>query len=319
MSEARLCIALLLAFPGIQLVAQRVVPTSCVIEGDVFDVSTGALVKRARIKMWTNEPGEPLYARTDPEGRFRIANAPLGFYYLWAEGPGYERNVSKSTFDLRPSRADTSSEPCCAYVFHDGLPSGTFSLSTDTDGVRHARISIPLLGNAVISGRVIDQEGFPLEGYAIETFSRRISPQPIPAGENEFGRYGFIVHTDDRGEFRATRPYGDYYVVVNKPEFLGIWEDSYRVTYYPHAMDQASAKLLELAPGQQSRLDIQIVSQSGARVAGHLIFPDAWTTAGSTRASCCCPSRVATSIGVACSPTAKRITNSKIRLPANTN
>ena len=271
MGDLRLYLAILLVFSFALLDAQQPAATSCVIGGKVFDIGTGAPVQRARIKLMSEE--RELYARTDSEGRFRIDNAPLDFYHLWAEGPGYERNVSQSSFDLRASGADKSSEPCCAYVFHPGLPAGSFSLSTDAQGIRHAQISVPLLANVVISGRVADQDGLPLQGYAVETIARRPAGLPLPPGEKEFGTMGPIDHTDDRGEFRIARPFGSYYVAVNKPEFLGLWEDGYRVTYYPHATDQASAKLLELAPGQQVRLEMQIVVQKGARVAGRLVLP----------------------------------------------
>jgi hypothetical protein len=62
-------------------------------------------------------------------------------------------------------------------------------------------------------------------------------------------------------------------VVANRTGSLGIWESSYRITYYPRALDLASAKPLELAAGEQARADIKIARQNGIHIAGRLVKP----------------------------------------------
>jgi hypothetical protein len=80
------------------------------------------------------------------------------------------------------------------------------------------------------------------------------------------------VRTDDLGEFRAARlAPGSYYVAVSRGGGLGAWLSTYRSTYFPHALNAASAKPLELAAGQEARADIQIAGQSGVRVAGRIV------------------------------------------------
>jgi hypothetical protein len=51
------------------------------------------------------------------------------------------------------------------------------------------------------------------------------------------------------------------------------WPASYRSTYYPHAVDLASAKPLTLAAGERISADIEIAHQAGVRVAGQLVRP----------------------------------------------
>jgi hypothetical protein len=52
------------------------------------------------------------------------------------------------------------------------ISAGAFTRITGASGAR-ATIAIPLLAHAVISGRVIDPEGIPLQGYKIELLTDR--------------------------------------------------------------------------------------------------------------------------------------------------
>jgi hypothetical protein len=83
-----------------------------------------------------------------------------------------------------------------------------------------------------------------------------------------------MVQADSRGEYRAGRlEPGTYLVLANKANGIArwTWQSNYRITYYPAALDQASAQPLNIEAGQQVRADIRILKQSGVSVSGQLL------------------------------------------------
>jgi hypothetical protein len=257
--------------------AQAPAATRAILEGDVVNAATGAPIAGARVKIDPTQT-DPLYGRSDAGGHFLFSSLPPAHYFLSVDAPGFLRPASTSV-DLtlpRSSTAGTAGASCL-------LPNGTVARSADADGTLHARISVPLAAYAVITGTVTDPDGIPMEDSAVEILGkrpvqtpRRPSPasRPLPDGKNEIVTVA-MVRTNDKGEFRAARlEPGTLYVVANKTTSRGAWESSFRATYYPHAMNFASAKPLELTAGQQVRADIQISRQSGVRVAGRLVKPE---------------------------------------------
>jgi hypothetical protein len=134
-----------------------------------------------------------------------------------------------------------------------------------------------MLAYAAITGRVTDPYGTPMAGASVEIFKPRPESRiaaPSPATPGGATMMQTMVSADSQGEYRAGRlDPGTYWVVANKPNTIArwVWQSSYRVTYYPAALDMASAKSLQIAAGEEVRADIQILRQSGVTVAGHLL------------------------------------------------
>jgi hypothetical protein len=153
--------------------------------------------------------------------------------------------------------------------------------TTDDDGTIHATVSAPMLPYATIAGKVIDPYGAPVAGAGIEIWKPRPQPPPtaaaaIPPSPMTQAGYDLqtMVQADSLGEFRAGKlEPGTYFVLANKPNGLSrwTWQSNYRLTYYPAALDIASAQPLEIEAGQTLRADIQLLKQSGVSVSGQLL------------------------------------------------
>jgi len=272
MLDYRLPFLPLLVLLPAYLSAQSPTATEAVLEGDVVNSVTGAPVSGARIKL-DSIAAEPLYGKADASGRFFFASTPRGRYQLSVEAPGYLKPPSTGVRLLPPQPAHTVRE------FRTGTP--TVEAAFDANGILRAKVSLSLTPYAVIAGRVTDPDGEPMHDESVEilqrrpvnTGDRRPDSKPLPDGRNEIVPTR-TVRTDDKGEFRVARlEAGAWYIVANKAGFPGVWDSTYRITYYPRSLDLASAKPLELAAGQQARADIQIIRQAGVNVTGHLILP----------------------------------------------
>jgi hypothetical protein len=155
------------------------------------------------------------------------------------------------------------------------IPPPQVTKSINADGTVHATLKVPMMAYTTIAGKVTDPYGMPMVDVPVEVLAHR---RPgIPAPLNPQGDYNTInsVMSNDRGEFRIARlEPGTYWVVANRQQSMrSTWQSSFRPTYYPAALDVASAQPLQLAAGQQAHTDIQILNQSGVHIAGHFILP----------------------------------------------
>jgi hypothetical protein len=249
-----------------------------IVEGDVVNAVTEASVPGARVKL--DQGNEPIYTKADAQGHFVIPNLRLGTYTLAVESPGFLR-PRNTTVDLTAPRPNGRGGRTGGVVYGyppSQAPEPMVTKSVDAHGTVRASVNVPLMAYAAIGGKVTDPYGMPMADVRIEILTRT-PPRPpgmpaTPGRQSEFTTLASAT-TDDRGEFRAARlEPGSYWVVANKTSgSRPTWQGNYRVTYYPAALDAASAKPLALAAGQEARADIQLLSQSGVRLAGRLIRP----------------------------------------------
>ena len=258
---------------------QTAVATSAIAEGDVVNAVTNAPVAGARLKLSAEEP---LYARADAQGHFAFRNLRPGSYSLAVEYPGFLQPRT-TTVDLTPPRPAGRVGAVMGAVSYSYPPSAApapkVTKSVDVDGTLRASITVPLMAYAAISGKVTDPFGMPVVDSRIEILMRA---PPLPAGmpappgrQSEYTTAGSSVTTDDRGEFRVGRlEPGSYWVVANKgSSSRSTWQGNYRITYYPAALDPASAQPLALGAGQEGRADIKLLTRDGVRVSGRLVRP----------------------------------------------
>ena len=259
------------------LLAQTPAPSRVFIEGDIVNASGSALLTGARVKL-EHDGEESIYGKVDPHGHFVFGDLQPGVYQLVVNAPGFHQSVS--ILDLRaPSPGNNG----VAWTRNSGpIPRPQVNQTTDDDGTIHATVSAPMLPYATIAGKVIDPYGAPVAGASIEIWKPRPEPPQatvaavIPPSPMTTAGYDLqtMVQADSLGEFRAGKlEPGTYFVLANKPNGLSrwTWQSNYRLTYYPAALDIASAQPLEIEAGQTLRADIQILKQSGVSVSGHLL------------------------------------------------
>jgi hypothetical protein len=154
-------------------------------------------------------------------------------------------------------------------------------------GATQSTVRVPLTAGGVIYGAITDPNGLPMtldEGCLVRLFQTRPvnsgpgrapSGQPLPDGKSELVPAPYHPgFPDDRGLYRSNllAP-GTYYVAVTVDRAPSFWDRTWRSTYYPRALDLASAKAIQLQAGQQVRADIQVISQPGIRVTGRVTVP----------------------------------------------
>jgi len=229
-------------------------PGTGTVQGDVTDGVTHKPIAGARVKLQAGE--RILFTRCDENGRFQLAEVAMGSYAVAADRPGY----SPAT----------------------GQPPSYARLSPDKT---LAEVHVILQPYSVISGRVVDSAGVPVEGAFIELLELRpIDPNRRPdfalsASRAVLGDRQLVVsystRTNDLGQYRFARhPAGSYYVCAHPATYPDSRDETERATYYPRTLRATDAKPVAVAAGQEHPdIDIQLIRQAGVRVSGRVIEP----------------------------------------------
>jgi Carboxypeptidase regulatory-like domain len=208
-------------------------PGNLSIQGTASSALTGAPLAGARIVLSTGGPGRTL-AYSDAAGHFRFDGLRAVPYNLSAFRTGYLQ--ASQLVDLTPGRDSTA-------------------------------VRFELAPQALISGTVEDQDGFPVTGASIVVFTR--GPQNATASASNNG-----ILSDDRGRFRASGLASGRYFLHAEPGQAKTWDERYAAVYYPGALTFDGAEAIEVAPGQQrSGIAIRLAISGGVRVQGRVELP----------------------------------------------
>lgn len=230
----------------------------CTVEGRVTNAATGEPLTKTTLLMVRAAGGggrrQPYSASTDAEGRFKLKDIEPGPYQFFATRNGFVRQEYGAK---QPGRRGTA--------------------LTLNKGQRLADISFPLLRQAVITGRVQDEDGEPLSAVQVSAVryawfqGRR---QLTPAGS---------AQTDDRGLYRIhDLPPGKYLISA---VYRGNWaagfaqnrsaiempEETYPTTYYPGTPDPTVAAKIEVkAGGEAQGIDVRLGKIPAVTVRGRV-------------------------------------------------
>ena len=261
--------------------AQQTPQGTAAIGGRILAADTGRPVKRARVIVSAGG-GQSRATTTDDQGRFRLTDLAAGAYSVSASKSGFVIAIYGQRRPLQP-----------------GTPVQL------ADGQEIPTLELRLIRGAVITGRVLDEDGEPL-ARALVTVQR----YQYVRGERQLTAAGGD-QTDDRGQYRVFGlPPGDYYVsasVTGLAEILGrglqqlaglagaagggrggrggffggpIPADDpeplgYAPTYYPGVTTAADAAKLSVAPGQElGGIDFQVQLVPTATVRGFVMGAD---------------------------------------------
>lgn len=172
-------------------------------------------------------------ASTDASGAFLLEGVPPGNYRIVVEKTGFLRTV------------------------YGGRSNSLGSQIAVSAGSDKADINVRLIPQGVVSGRIVDEDGDPLEGVAVTL----IRPQAPTSARGGFARRMLglgMNQTNDRGEFRISNVSpGKYYVQVqrftvggNAVQIGGV-EFGYPRLYFPGVETLDQAQRVEVAPGQE--------------------------------------------------------------------
>jgi hypothetical protein len=233
-----------------------------------------------------SDSGAALMLMTDDAGRFEFRDLPSGRFVVSVSKPGY---VAATYGARRPQ-----------------TPGLTIAL---TDGQRVSDLKIRMPRGAVITGRVVDEQGQPASNLRVVA-----SERVVVNGEPSYRGFGSIAQTDDRGIYRLYGLASGSYIVhasVTSGMALGggaprmttpaevQWAQSaastrpgtqaaamppppprgqghrYTTVYYPGTTDHASASTVTVGVGEErSAVDFVVQLVPTATVEGLVLGTD---------------------------------------------
>jgi hypothetical protein len=231
----------------------------CSLEGQALSAQTGGPVGKAMISLTRADAPSgaatvpPFSTVSDPAGRFAMDRIEPGRYRLRAFRSGYAEMEYGSRGQGR---------------------AGT--ILALAPGQRMKDIVFRLTPYATISGRALDEDGDPVSTAAVQFLRYRYSN-----GKKELSAAG-TANSDDSGEYRAVRLLPGKYLV--SATYRAPWassidrsvtprpEEGYAVTYYPGAIDPASAVEIEVAAGEHLRgIDLTMRKARAATIRGRVV------------------------------------------------
>jgi hypothetical protein len=226
-------------------------PAKASLAGTVVKEPGAEPVKKAVIELIAEnqEEGGNYTATSDQEGQFKIEGIQPGRYRMFVERPGY----------LEVDKQRRRSE---GVVVSFGA------------GQELKEQTLHMIPAAIVTGRVLDEDGDPMPNVDITVFRRKASSFE-PNGS---------AQTNDLGEFRIGGLLaGKYYVAATPmPNFQSLvpaqktsgdtgalpGDMAYVTTFYPSATDRAQASAIELHAGEEMPVDFSLVRVHTARIRG---------------------------------------------------
>jgi protocatechuate 3,4-dioxygenase beta subunit len=215
------------------------------VSGKVLNAITGEPVRKATVTLQPagaqqQQPGLAgggaflggmrggMSAATDNAGNFVFENVTPGAYRVTGDKTGFIR----ANFGNRGG--------------------GIGSQVQVAAGSDKADVVVRMTPQGIISGRILDEDGEPLEGVNVSV----LRPQYFQAQRRFMGQGG--NQTNDRGEFRITNVApGKYYVLVQRmsmgggPIQQGAEEFGFPKLYFPGVETMDQAQRVEVGPGQE--------------------------------------------------------------------
>jgi 5-hydroxyisourate hydrolase-like protein (transthyretin family) len=235
----------------------------CTVAGTVTSVATGEPLKKVEIALSPESPDthpRPRTVLTDANGAFSLDHVVPGRYYLAVRREGY---LTQQYGQKQDNGEDFGA---------------VLSL---TAGQKITDLIFRLQKTAVITGRVVDEDGDPIIRASVEVLRRR-----VVNGSRRFEPMGSEA-TDDQGVYRIfDLPPGHYFVRVNPLGPKGSIrmspddeqppdpKSAYPETYFPGTTDSSRASVLEVKAGDEiPRIDFFLAPQAGTktyRIRGHV-------------------------------------------------
>jgi len=231
------------------------------LRGHVVAADNGRPLRRAQVRLTSQELRENRLATTDADGGYTIKDLPAGRYMLTASKGGY---IQLSYGQQRP--------------FEAGKPVDLL----DGQTIEKVDFALPLGG--VITGRILDEFGDPVTDAQVMPMRSQFA-----GGRRQFVPIGRPSMTNDIGEFRlfALSP-GQYYVTATLLTLGGAPastddRNGYAPTYYPGTANQAEAQRITVGLGQTiTDLNMILVPTRTARVSGTAVDSAGKPSAGSS-------------------------------------
>jgi len=235
--------------------------SACKFEGQVLSASTGAPLKNATLKLTmrglvqspshsVNEP-DSFETTSGAEGRFVFDATPLAKYRLSVERTGYVVGGYDGILDCAATTAESNSP-------------------------ERKSIVVKLTPQAIISGRVVDDDGEPVPDAEVEILRRT-----WVSGSRRLNKVA-LEETHADGSFAiGALTAGRYYLRAShrkeeddpaEPGRKGSVKEVFVPTFFPGALDVTGATPIDVAAGAQiPGIDIRLKKSRAFRVSGKVV------------------------------------------------
>ena len=215
------------------------------IDGVVINSVTGEPVRSALVQIYGRQQMSPL---TGPDGKFHFDGVPQSQLTINVRKPGFftEQEISQGSITNQLIQVGPGMKP----------------------------VTMKLIPEAVIYGRITDSDGDPIQNLQI-----MLVHASIVNGQRTWQQTG-SAQTKDDGEFRLFGlPPGTYYLrTQSRPTAnLRVGANSqtapggYPSNYYPGTTDLDSATAITVEPAKEARADFSVKRETFYRVSGGVI------------------------------------------------
>ena len=227
------------------------------IEGTVLDSVSGQPLAKVQLTLMREQGGrKPMLASTGSTGVFVFRNVEPGSYYLSASRNRYARQAYGQ-------RSNASRGTALNVVARQKL----------------SGIVIRLVPGAVITGRVVDEDGEPLPFVRISLMQhryvggkRQLAPVAGGGSSNDLGEYRVFGIAPGRYYVSATR--SDYAMGTSVPGSGPGANTGYPTVYYPGVLDPGQISPLVVKAGEEKAgIDFRIVRTQAVRISGRVTDP----------------------------------------------
>ncbi len=236
---------LVLISGGLLAGQQQPVTSDCSVDGITVNTITGAAVPRAQVIL-TGQTGQ-VWGAADGFGRWKFVNVNCGPVQIMANRPGF---LPANSSQPRP-----------------GAPMVPLNLSS---GASTHDVKIQMTPHAVITGRIVDDQGDPVQNVQIAAMVSRVLQ-----GKRGFQQF-VSASSNDLGEFRlSSLPAGRYIVCAsplasNTLIAASVREDSLVIgsACYPGLPETSAEGTLSIEAGHEARVDLTLPRVHAVRIAG---------------------------------------------------
>jgi hypothetical protein len=222
------------------------------LRGTVVNSVTGEAIRGALVQVYL---GGQKALLTGPDGKFQFDALPAGQTSPNAQKPGF----------FTPQQITPSARPPLITVGPDSSP-----------------VTLKLVPEAILYGRISGDAGEPIESLPVKLFSERIEN-----GQRVRRELRTIVTNED-GEFRvADLMPGGYFLFVGPSQAESFFAEAsgrraqgYPAFFYPGSPDLSSATPIAITAGKHEEINIAVTLQPFYRISGTVSRPSSVQRAG---------------------------------------